>query len=263
LGLNEGFSDNNNNFIVIEKNQISISDYTLASLIKYPDRLYNSQKGLLRILNKSIQEDIKNFEGKIKINELPSRTIACEIMDEADRNSYVCSDLADCFSLKIADSFSFKKILEEDRYYSSDIKNFLISIIYAIDNYDKTLIKKNFSVLKNLFNQNYFLGDDLKLEMKDCELKEFREELFKIEDSFFIKNKQIVEQRQELITALDIYINDILSMDINNFPSRTYRKKYQEVSSKEDKLKIKRDMIAETTDWYVLNYVKNKKKDNI
>ena len=43
LGLKEGFDDNNNNLNVIEKNHLLVSDYTTASLIKYPNKLYKVQ----------------------------------------------------------------------------------------------------------------------------------------------------------------------------------------------------------------------------
>jgi len=72
LGIKEGFSDNNNNFKVINKNQIKVNDYTLASLIKYPNKLYESDKEfLLYILEKSINEDIEYFSKYFNINEKP------------------------------------------------------------------------------------------------------------------------------------------------------------------------------------------------
>ena len=39
-GVPEGFCDNNNTLSVIEKNDIVLSAHTIASVIKYPERLY-------------------------------------------------------------------------------------------------------------------------------------------------------------------------------------------------------------------------------
>src|SRR5574344_1448673 len=85
LGLIEGFTDNNNNFVVINKNGglNLLTDYEVASLIKYPNELYDYQKEeLLPILKNSIDEDVKYFKKLgFFISNRPKRTVACEIMD--------------------------------------------------------------------------------------------------------------------------------------------------------------------------------------
>jgi len=252
-GLKEGFSDNNNNFVVIDKNQIEISDYTLASLIKYPEKLYSSQENLLRLLNLAIKEDLRYFEKDIKIYEIPQRTIACEVMDEADRNSYVCSDLTDCFSLKLGNEKSFEKLLEEKDFFSNEINEFLILAINAIKTHNKSMIKRSFNQLKILLNQNYYLGDNLKLVPLNEELIELREELFKIEEDIFIHNKEVVDQRIEHMDYLQRYIDWVFE---GNYPSKTYKKLIED-SKGEQQLFYIRNMIAETTDWYVINFIKN------
>jgi predicted deoxyguanosinetriphosphate triphosphohydrolase len=259
LGLEEGFSDNNNNFIVIEKNQFKLSDYTLASIIKYPDELYDYQKEkLLKILDNAIELDIKYFEKKIKIYEKPKRTIACEIMDEADRNSYVCSDLADCFSLGIGNSEPIKKIYEENIWFTNDIKLNLISIISAIDLKDKSLIKKAFKDLRILLSTNYYIGDNLQLKVKNPELIKVRELLYEVEKDLFWNHEKLVKQNNRNIKALEKYTEMVL----NGFwPSKTYRYKLERTSDEKERLRLLRDMIAETTDWYVFKKTKQFKNE--
>jgi predicted deoxyguanosinetriphosphate triphosphohydrolase len=250
LGLEEGFDDNNNNFIVIEKNQIKISDYTMASIIKYPDRLYEYQKEtLLYLLDKAIDEDIKYFEKKIKIDKRPKRTVACNIMDEADRNCYVTSDLADFFSLGIGNSEPIKKIYEEYVWFDKDIKINLISVISAIDSKDKTLIKRCFKDLRLKLSLNYYLGNNLELKVKNEELIKLRELLYEVEKKFYWNNKKFLEQNRKNLEKFKKYIDKILN---GYYPSLTYRTMLKNVTDEKERLRILRNMISETTDWFVL-----------
>jgi len=252
LGLKEGFSDNNNNFIVIEKNQIPISDYTKASLIKYPEKLYENQKdSLKRLLNLAIESDIRHFEKSVKIYKRPERTVACEIMDEVDRNCYVSSDLADCFSLGLSNEEPIIKIIEEDKFFSQEIREFLLIVSEAIKNKDKSLIKRTFNSLKVMLSKNYYLGDNLKLVPINEELIEVREALFKIETDIFIHSEEVLSQREEHLEYLNNYIDWVLE---GNYPSRTYKKKIELAKTETEKLQCIRNMIGETTDWYVVNF---------
>jgi len=256
LGLEEGFCDNNNNFVVIEKNQIEVCDYTVASIIKYPENLYPSQKDeLIRKLDIAIAQDIRQFEKTLKIFERPTRTIACEVMDEVDRNSYVTSDLADCFSLKLGNSNSLSELLESNQFTDNKIIEFLIIAINAIDRHDKTLIKKVFNDLKVRLNLNYYLGDNIQLIAENTELIELREFLFKIEKELFIDSESVVKQRVEHMAYLNNYIDWVLE---GNYPSSTYKRLIENSSSEVERLRAIRDMIGETTDWYVINHNVNK-----
>ncbi len=251
LGLKEGFSDNNNNFVVIQKNQIKICDYTVASLIKYPEKLYPSQQEeLSRKLECAIRSDIIHFEKHVKIYEQPVRTLTCEIMDEADRNTYVCSDLADCFSLGLEDCSSLEKLLETDMFFSQDIKSFLILAITAVKTHSKSMIKKAFNELSILLNKNYFLGNNLSLESINPELILLREELFEIEKAIFIESEEVIYQRDKHNGFFNEYIDWVLQ---GNYPSKTYLKIIEKTKGTYQ-LRALRDMIGETTDWYVINF---------
>lgn len=254
LGLKEGFDDNNNNLVVIEKEQLQLEPYDLASLIKYPEKLYKSQAKYLRMLENAIDEDIKYFSSKIKFTQRPKRTLACEIMDEADRNSYVCSDMTDFYSLGWGTS---KEMLElfNSGYKSFEIKSFLSTIAKAIDEKDKGLIKRTFNQLKISLNENYMLIDNLQLEPINHELIDLREKLYEIEKALFIHHKLVKAQRAEHSEMLREYIQDVLE---GYYPSRTYKEKIEKTKGL-DKLRAIRDMLGETTDWYVQMYIKNKR----
>jgi len=256
-GLKEGFDDNNNNFVVIKKNQIPLNDYGLASLIKYPKKLYPYQRNLIRLLDLAIKNDIIYFEKYVKIYDIPKRTIICEIMDEADTNTYVCFDLADCYSLGLADESPFVEILEKDKYFSYEIKDFLFNVIQAIKAKDKSLIKRAFAKLNIILNSNYKIGDNLRLLPKNKELILFRNELYQVENDIFIHSDFVQNQKNKHIKMLETYTNWVMQ---GNYPSKTYKKLLNKITNKVEQLRIIRDMIAETTDWYVFNKIKELKK---
>ena len=253
MGLEEGFDDNNNNLTVIEKNGIFIDDYDYASLIKYPEKLYSSQKKkFYPIIEKSIQEDIHYFSNTIEVSEKPKRTISCNIMDEADRNSYIVSDYADFFSLQ--EDFEHFDIFFESlfsRKFSSHINNFNEQIYQAYKQGDKTKIKSIFNSIKNAFNQNHFIKEDLSLGYKSTELLEYRELLGYLEIEYFIKSDFFSKNRNKDLKMLKDYIHYVIKQKY--YPSKTYSKIILNSKNKNDKIMAIRDMIAEVSDWYIIN----------
>lgn len=258
LGLEEGFSDNNNNFTIIKKNQIKISDYELASLIKYPEKLYANQECLKNFLQKSINEDIAYFSQFITINQRPERTLACEVMDEADRNTYVCDDLTDCYSRAILKSDELKELLDSNRFFNTDILEFLNTAIKAVDDKNKTLIKNIFSDLKIKFNTNYYLGENLKLCFKDQELFEFREVLNKLSVQKYIFSDIVQKIKDKQIEKLDFYIDYVFENDY--FPSNYYASKIQQSTTELERLTLIRDMISECSDMFITKSYKDLRK---
>lgn len=252
LGVPEGFSDNNNNFIVIEKNGIEITDYELSSLIKYPKKLYISQLGYMVKLEKAIDEDINYFKDFIKITKRPSRTLACQIMDEADHNTYTCADLSDCYSMELADSSRLKELKKKHSFKRKDIKDALDIAITVIDIKDKNLIKKVFSEIKLLVNTNYILGDNLELEYKCKELELFRNELAKISYETYIKSDYTSRKGSEEKENFAKYIDYVLENEF--YPSVYYSREIKAAESEVVKYTLIRDMIADTTDNFVKKF---------
>jgi hypothetical protein len=257
-GLKEGFDDNNNNFVILEKNGANsfLTDYELASIIKYPERLYEYQKPYLhKILNFSINEDVKYFENQgIKFDKKPERTIVCDIMDEADRNSYVSSDLIDCFVLDYSDHKKIEEFIDNYSYYSVEIRDILNSIHSSVKQKDKNLIRFSFGKLFKLFNTNYYLGDNIQLTPKNEEIIQFREDLYKLETDIFINSHQSIKERKKHIKILNKYIDLVLEKDF--FPSKTYKKMIENEKDEMKKLTYKRDLIGETSDSFIINTIK-------
>ncbi len=247
-GLSEGFSDNNNNLVIVENHNINLRDYVKASVIKYPDRLYKSQKNIyLPMLNKAREEDKAHY-AKMGINlKNQKQTIACQIMDEADRNSYTCSDLTDFFCL--GNKVNLDTLKEEMNLNSP--KQFLLAkkMFQAIQSNSKTQVKKFFLEMKNSFNFNYKLTDE-GLEVIDKDLYEFRESLSKIEHKIFIKPIRKEAFHQENVKNLNMFIHKSLD---GFCESNLYKEKIKNSINEEERLTHIRDMVGELSDWYIIN----------
>ena len=80
-------------------------------------------------------------------------------------------------------------------------------------------------------------------------------EVAEIEKALFIHHKLVKAQRAEHSEMLREYIQDVLE---GYYPSRTYKEKIEKTKGL-DKLRAIRDMLGETTDWYVQMYIKDKR----
>jgi len=252
LGLDESFDDNNNNFVVIKKNGgfNFITDYELASLIKYPTKLYKDQKiKLLPILELSINQDIKHFTQQgLKISNRPFRTVGCEIMDEADRNAYVCNDLTDALIHGFITKKHFKTIMEKN-YNSIEIKEWLYSLYAFVKMKDVSLIGFAFNKLFSMLSSNYYLGDNLLLSPKSKELIELREDLYTLEKEMFIKNDKVVKVTDDNCRLLKKYIKYVV--DNEHYTSNTYKHNIKHSANEQEKLTHIRNMVGECSDWFI------------
>lgn len=252
-GLKEGFCDNNNVLVVIEKNHIMVSDHTVASVIKYPDGLYPHQKErYTALLAKELDRDAEHF-ASLGLQLLPqTRTIACQIMDEADRNTYVCSDLSDflCMGYKLSID-ELKRMSEKFGlvYRYSELQT-LFSVMRSGD---KTAIKAYFNNLKNQFNMNFTLTEK-GIVVLNPSLHAYREFLWEVEHEYYIKPIRREAFHLNNVEKMNAFIRKVVEEGFT--PSRTYAaiiKKAQEAGDTQAILRAQRDMIAETTDFYVTN----------
>tara|TARA_B100000700_G_scaffold331722_1_gene467547 strand:+ start:26960 stop:28099 length:1140 start_codon:yes stop_codon:yes gene_type:complete len=249
-GLEEGFSDNNNNLVILDNHGVDLRDEVKAGIIKYPNKLYPEQKEkYVPILEKCKRNDRSHFSKLGIMLKDQEQTVACQIMDEADRNSYTCSDLTDFFCL--GHNIEISEL--ENQIDLSDPQQLLLAkkMIEAVNSGSKTYIKEFFRGLKNQFNANWTLTEK-GLTVIDENLFKFRESLSKVEFEHFIKPIRKEEFHQNNMHTLKVFINNIL--DENFGESSLYTDIINNTKNKQTKLKAMRDMIGEVSDWYVINY---------
>ncbi len=251
VGVPEGFCDNNNSLVAIKKNNLKVREYTLASIIKYPFSLYPYQrKEYLTMLHKAINEDREHYKALLGVNlSAITTTIACMIMDEADRNSYTFSDMSDflCmgnklnkeYILKIADGFSFNKLT----------MNLIHAFLDVANSGNKSDIKSFLSDLKDSINSNYQIKD-AGLVTIDPELLKVREFINKLNMNLYVKPTQFMTDNIENEIKFGFVINEILNERF--LPSNYYKNIILSSQDELTKLRAMRDMVAETSDWYIL-----------
>lgn len=249
FGIIEGFSDNNNNLNIIENNSLDFNLYEQVSLIKYPEKLYENQKNLLLpVLDRYIQKEVKIWGENLK------RTVACEIMDFSDEIAYGLSDLFDGFSNKYNHE-EIIQFLEEELSLSSIYKSEIMLLISSIKNNDNRLFKNvlldlKIKMIKNVL-WDYSLG---KLIFKDDESGRLLKNIINFNYIYFIKSERSIKEREAALVIFEEYIDHMFTCDINNIPSNMYKKKLLKANDMLEELKIRRDMIADSTDSYVLSY---------
>lgn len=248
MGVEEGFCDNNNNLTVIEKNHIMVSDHTLASLIKYPDKLYPYQQAKYTpILARAIEQDTAHFSALGIAMTDRKRTIACDIMDEADRNTYICSDLSDYLCL--GNELQIKALKQLADEHNLAYRFGELSTLFAIAaSRDKSTIKAYFNTLKNRLNQNLIFNGK-GLAVQDSDLNAYREFLWDVEYRYYIVPNRREPQHHQNMSMFSAYIDRVVKEGYA--PSRTYRILIEQAKTEVEKLRLQRDMIAESTDWFV------------
>jgi dGTP triphosphohydrolase len=260
LGLKEGFDDNNNNLVVIDKNDIQISDHTKASLIKYPNNLYDNQLHYKDMLKENCAIDHDYFLSVFNLDLVDQeRTIACQIMDEADRNSYVCSDLSDYLCLgNSLDHDEFHDLVDLQNFSGAALE-WVSELVQVVGSPSKTAVKSYFNKMKNKFNCNYTLTSK-GIESVDSDLLKLREFLNSLCHKYYINSEMVVGKREYQLNLLDNFIQSIIDNEF--YPSETYSENIEQASSEKDKLRYIRDMVSEVSDWYVVqaNLVLRKKK---
>jgi dGTP triphosphohydrolase len=258
-GVEEGFSDNNNNLVVLEKNDVLLSDYTLSSVIKYPTKLYPYQKDkYLPILEAAIEQDKEHFAQLGLPLSRQTLTVACQIMDEADRNTYVCSDLADFICLGNTLPRDEIVILAKKAKLTY-LYTELVTLFSIVESGKKNAIKAYFNSLKNRFNMNFKLTEK-GIKVIDRDLQAYREFLFNVEKRYFIQPLRQETFHHENMRKLKTYLDSVVIQGFT--PSRTYGKIIAAADTKIAKLRAQRDMVAEATDWYVTGMQQNHDQRN-
>lgn len=247
-GIEEGFSDNNNNFNVIWNNGLELSLYEQVSLIKYPSKLYSDQKDkLLPALKKAVKKESKAW------GENLSRTVACEIMDFSDEIAYGTSDLLDGHLLNFTTGNLELFLIEQlkiSQIYTAEISLLLLSLRTQ----DNRLFKETVFELKmKMIKDSIWDFNKSKMSFKSKESTILISKIIKFNAEYFIHNKIVEDERKEAMKKLEAFSRFYFE-NPEMILSKLYRTKIEQASSQEEKLCLIRDMIADTSDQYVLSF---------
>lgn len=256
LGVPEGFSDNNNTFEIIKHNSLDFSDYELASIVKYPKKLYEYQKSyLLPKIERFVKKERKKWGVNLK------RTVACEIMDLADRIAYGTSDIVDSYmtgyTKEILGDYLFELAdkVSVNRVYSEII----IGAAQAAKNHNKRLIRSY------LLKLEMAIIEDLYWDMDKATLNTVNEETFFVLNSIcdfslsqFVNNPIVQIERQECVGFLEEFCNYFVA-NPDKMPSNFFKKKIAAAKNQVEVYRAIRDMIGDSTDRFVIKFIEDLK----
>ena len=172
-------------------------------------------------------------------------------MDEADRNSYVTSDLADYLcngGLLSLEDFQNIKTYEG---FNSNIKSMINDLVENTYKKSKTEIKNYFNFLKNQFNFAFTINEN-GLVIDNQDLFDLREFLSEVEFKYIIKPIRKEKLHKDNMAMLFEYLNYVYENEY--YPSNTYKGLIQSAKTNEEKLKYMRDMVSEVSDWYIITF---------
>jgi dGTP triphosphohydrolase len=260
LGLKEGFKDNNANFDVIFNNNIKVSSYELVSIIKRKDELYDYQKKIFfPFLKEAIKMEKKEWGKKEK-------TMGSMIMDISDEIAYSFSDFVDGYSLgyNTDNIIQFvEKMIKIAK--NKKIKNILKKISKSLLlNNSKRELRILSLELKNEFIQSVYYDYKLsKLSMKDNNYF-LLEKFTKFNEDYFIHKPELKSRRKKDTDVFKEFCDYIFKN--RTFPSKMYKKIHFNLKNKnKEELRNFRNMIGDSTDNFVINFMKevNKYKEDV
>jgi len=240
------FEGNANNYITIQKNCLldhvekDIKHYILASLAKHIEELYEEQGSLKKIIKKELKKEVE-FLNKNGLNvSTLNKTIQCQIMDIADENSYIISDIID--SLNIFSKNELADILRKE--LSFKVSDKLIRSLYKGQNH----FRRTMQTFHDKFCENFQLNEVGEIIPIDKELEEIRLNMAKISKKYILTNKIVLISRNEIRKKLHKVFEYYLDFkNAHKIPSKYYRTEFFKASSKIEKLKIIRNMLGSLT----------------
>lgn len=242
-----GFEGNSNNYITIDKNRLldgmdkETRNYILASLAKHPEELYPEQSYLKKIIERATLEDSLYLRNNgFKLKENLSSTIQCQIMDVADENAYIISDIVD--SLNILSKKELKEIFENEIPEKCKV-DFTSAL---------TKGKNSFRMFMNnvfiKFVENFTFNENGVLVAIDQDLEELRNVLAGINRKYVLNNPRILELRAENKVILETVFNYHFNSDGSDIPSSFYKRQFFLAKTREEKIKVIRNMCGSFTD---------------
>ena len=256
------FDGNANNYVVLLKSKImrmfpkEIQEYILASMAKHVNCFYPEQKNeKIIVLNEIAKEEIFLKENGMDVKL--KKTLNCQIMDIADENCYLCSDIIDARS--ILTKKEMKKAINSicDR----ETANILVKKLYR----SKAAFKEILSDYSVMFAENFKLENG-KIVYIDKEIENIRIAFRKINVEYVLKNpkvKNIQTVNEEILETVFGYFieNEYLYSEV---PSEYYKKKlFEEDLTEENRLILVRNMLGALTDKGVKKLYKKIKKKEI
>lgn len=242
-----GFEGNSNNYITIAKNRLvegmkeDNKNYVLASLAKHPEELYEEQNYLKAIIEKCCLEDSLFLrENGFKLEENLKSTLQCQIMDVADENAYIISDIVD--SMNLLSKEELKRIFLKE--IPSKYKKDFIENISKGKNAFRMFMQSIFIS----FVENFNFNSKGVLSPIEDDIEALRISLALINKKYVLGHKKIIEIREQNKVLLEKVFSYHFEGNGEDIPSSFYKRLFFLAKSKKEQLKVIRNMCGSFTD---------------
>lgn len=241
------FEGNSNNYVTIEKNGLidglspNNQKYVLASLAKHPEELYEEQAYLLEIIKEEcLLDSLYLRENGFRLVKNLESTIQCQIMDVADENCYIISDIVD--SLNILSKKELKHIFRKE--LPKKVSKELINALYESKNNFRKVMQSYF--IK--FVENFTFNEEGILVPIDKNIEDIRLKLAQINRDYVLNSESILSLRKDNGELIEEVFRFHFEDKGKNIPSDFYKKQYDNADCELSKLKIIRNMCGSFTD---------------
>lgn len=240
------FEGNANNYITIQKNKLldsaskEVRHYVLASLAKHAAELYEEQESIVKILKKECKKD-KDYLNQNGFNvKFLDKTLQCQIMDVADENCYIISDIID--GLNVLTEEELATIFREE--LPERVAEDLISSLFD----GKNAFRRKMQKYHEAFCMNFTFNKSGVLVPVDERLEKIRLAMAKINVKYILGNATVKGFRenasQKIETVFRFYFEN---KNAEIIPSNFYKKEFKKAIGIE-KIRVIRNMLGSLTD---------------
>jgi len=240
------FEGNANNYITIQKNGLlstaskEVRHSVLASLAKHEKELYDEQESIKDILKKECRKDKEyiNSNSNFKIKYL-DQTIQCQVMDRADENCYIISDIVDGVNVLTEEEFAviFRKELPLE--VAEDLCNSLFA--------GKNAFRKKMQKYHNLFCTNFTMNRKGLIVPECAEIEKIRQSMARINMRYILNSPSVKTLRDKAGVKIEkVFRFYFENENTDLIPSGFYKKEFKKAKG-EERIRVIRNMLGSIT----------------
>lgn len=243
---NVEFEGNANNYITIQKNGLlataskEVRHHILASLAKHENELYNEQETIRDIFKKECRKDKEYINSNSSFNvKFMNQTIQCQIMDRADENCYIISDIIDGVNVLTEEELAviFRKELP------LEVAEELCIALFA----GKNAFRKKMQKYHDLFCTNFTMNRK-GLIVPECErIENIRQSMARINVRYILNSVSVIDLRDKAAVKIEkVFRFYFENKSADLIPSGFYKKEFKKAKG-EERIRVIRNMLGSIT----------------
>lgn len=239
------FDGNANNYITIQKNSLlssaskEIKSYILASLAKHPEDLYPEQEAIKKMIAKCCKADKEYLNSLGLKSKFLDKTLQCQVMDIADENCYITSDIVDATELYSKSDMA--EIFENN--LPENVAEELTTALMV----SKSIFTKKINNYREKFNTNLTLKKG-QIVPENEDIESIRMAMAKITRDYVLPHKKVEEAREKAKEKMAVVFKFYFENEnAELMPSGFYKKEFKKATDALSKKRVIRNMLGSLT----------------